>query len=116
MYDIQTYTEVGVNTIGRSKLELPTFIKGKSSGASGFLKYEIDNTVTNPKLVVTNVSQQFIKNEALIINGEEESILTTEVYDHNLGDVKSVFQEKLEHTLTQTLYWIGISLSSGNRI
>ena len=37
---------------------------------------------------------QFIKNEALIINGEEESILTTEVYDHNLGDVKSVFQEK----------------------
>ena len=95
MYDIQTYTEVGVNTIGRSKLELPTFIKGKSSGASGFLKYEIDNTVTDPKLVVTNVSGQFIKNEELIINGEEESILTTEVYDYNLGDVKSVFQNKI---------------------
>lgn len=94
MYDIQTYTEVGVNTIGRSKLELPTFIKGKSSGASGFLKYEIENTVADPKLVVTNVSGQFIKNEELIINGEEESILTTEVYDHNLGDVKSVFQNK----------------------
>ena len=58
----------------------------------GFLKYEIDNTVTNPKLVVTNVSGQFIKNEELIINGEEENILTTEVYDNNLGDVKSVFQ------------------------
>ena len=101
MYDIQTYSQVGINTLARNaenNLRAPGFYKkGKSSGATGFLKYDAFHS-QNVILTLTNVSGQFIENEPLIINGIEKNILTTSVNDFNLGDVKSVFQSKDDYS------------------
>ena len=99
LYDIQTYSQVGINTLApvENNLRAPAFIKGKSSGATGFLKYDAFHS-QNVILTLTNVSGQFIKNEPLIIDGIEKNILTTSVNDFNLGDVKSVFQSKDDYS------------------
>ncbi len=99
LYDIQTYSQVGINTLAAAEnnLRAPSFIKGKSSGATGFLKYDAFHS-QNVILTLTNVSGQFIENEPLIINGIEKNILTTSVNDFNLGDVKSVFQSKDDYS------------------
>jgi hypothetical protein len=100
LYDIQTYSQVGINTLAPfdNHLSAPAFIEGKSSGATGFLKYDAFHS-QNVILTLTNVSGQFIKNESLVINGVEiNKILTTSVNDFNLGDVKSVFQSKDEYS------------------
>ena len=94
LYDIQTYSTVGVNTLGNvgNFLQVPAYIKGKSSGASGYLKYNVSSG--NLNLTLTNVSGKFIENESLIVNGIEENIYTTSVTDYNLGDIKSLYQAK----------------------
>ena len=41
LYDIQTYTEVTLNQA--TTLTVPTHVRGKSSGATGFLRYDVSN-------------------------------------------------------------------------
>lgn len=87
LYDIQTFTNITVNTVP-SELASSSFVKGKSSGASGFVEGVSGGTVT-----LIDIKGQFLKNEPLIINGlEDNDILVTEVEDFNLGDVKSLSQ------------------------
>ena len=89
LYDIQTFTNISINqiTIAPSRLET-SFVKGKSSGASGFVENVSGNTLT-----LSDIRGQFLKNEPLIINGLEDSdIVVTEVEDFNIADVKSLSQ------------------------
>jgi hypothetical protein len=86
LYDVQTTTEITVNE--PITLTVPTFIKGKHSGATAFLKDAADNTTS---LVVYETSGKFIKNENFIIDGVENSRVAVAVTAHGIGDVLSVF-------------------------
>ena len=86
LYDVQTTTEITVNE--PITLTVPTFIKGKHSGATAFLKDAADDTTS---LVVYETSGKFIKNENFIIDGVENSRVAIAVTTHGIGDVLSVF-------------------------
>jgi len=86
LYDVQTTTEITLNE--NITLPVPTFIKGKNSGATGFLK----ETATNTKsLVLYETSGKFIKNENFIIDGIENPRVATAVTSYGISDVLSVF-------------------------
>lgn len=91
LYDIQTYTELFLNTTITS-VECPTtsYIVGKSSGASGY-------TVSVPssnKIVLSQISGSFIQGEELIINGSTETIRSIQTLkNYSVDDIKSVFQD-----------------------
>ena len=91
LYDIQTYTEITLNqAISTEELPASSFVKGKSSGASGYAVYAGGNTTV---LTLRQTSGTFIRGEQLIINGAEtkpRSISRIQVF--NIGDVKSVYQ------------------------
>ena len=86
LYDVQTTTEITVNE--PITLSVPTFIKGKNSGATAFLKDAATNTTS---LVVYEASGKFIKNENFIIDGVENPRVAVAVTAHGIGDVLSVF-------------------------
>ena len=86
LYDVQTTTEITVNE--PITLSVPTFIKGKNSGATAFLKDAATNTTS---LVVYEASGKFIKNENFIIDGVENPRVAVAVTAYGIGDVLSVF-------------------------
>ena len=86
LYDVQTTTEITVNE--PITLTVPTFIKGKHSGATAFLKDSADNTTS---LVVYETSGKFIKNENFIIDEVENSRVAVAVTAHGISDILSVF-------------------------
>jgi hypothetical protein len=90
VYDVQTFASVGVNTLGSSGLSIPAYIKGASSNATGYLKYNVNAGET--VLTLTNTTGKFIKNENLIINGIKQNYVVTSTYDYGISDTKSVFQ------------------------
>ena len=86
LFDVQTTTEVTLNeTI---TLSVPTFIKGKNSGATAFLKEAATDTKS---LVLYETSGKFIANENFIIDGVENSRVATAITSYGIGDVLSVF-------------------------
>jgi len=91
LYDIQTYTSLTLNqALTESQLPTTSFIKGKSSGASGYA-VSAGNGTTEVK--VRQTSGSFIKGEQIIINGLElypRSISNIVVYDST--DIKQVYQ------------------------
>ena len=91
LYDIQTYTTLILNqALSISQLPATSFIKGKSSGASGYAVSAGDGTTT---VSLRQTSGNFIKGEQIIINGLElypRSITNITVYDSQ--DIKQVYQ------------------------
>ena len=86
LYDVQTTTEITLNE--PISLSVPTFIKGKNSGATAFLK---DSTTDSTSLVLYETSGKFIENESFIIDGIENSRVAIAVTAHGISDVLSVF-------------------------
>ena len=86
LFDVQTTTEITLNeTI---TLSVPTFIKGKNSGATAFLKEAATDTKS---LVLYETSGKFIANENFIIDGVENPRVATAITSYGIGDVLSVF-------------------------
>ena len=86
LFDVQTTTEVTLNeTI---TLSVPTFIEGKNSGATAFLKEAATDTKS---LVLYETSGKFIANENFIIDGVENPRVATAITAYGIGDVLSVF-------------------------
>ncbi|NDB29069.1 DUF4815 domain-containing protein, partial [archaeon] len=85
LYDIQPYTELTLNQA--VTLNAPTYIEGKSSGASGHLRF---NTTTG---IVTayEVRGSFIKGEKLIFNGVDSNRIITNPIQYKISDVKSLY-------------------------
>ena len=69
-------------------LSVPTFIKGKHSGATAFLKDAASNTTS---LTVYETSGKFILNEDFTIDGVDNSRVAIAVTSHGISDVLSVF-------------------------
>ena len=86
LFDVQTVTEITLNE--PITLSVPTFIRGKRSGATAFLKDAASNTTA---LSVYETAGKFIANENFIIDGVENTRVAVAITAHGIGDVLSVF-------------------------
>ena len=87
LYDLQVYTEIDLNT--ETTLTTPTFIEGKSSGATAYLRHSIS---AGTALTAYCVSGDFFIGERLEFNGvSDNSRTTTDVHNFEISDVQSLF-------------------------
>jgi len=85
LYDIQTYTNITLNT--PTTLTVPTHIKGKSSGATGYLRYDVS---AGTAVTAYNTKGKFITGEQFIFNGEESGNVAAATTAHSTSDIKSI--------------------------
>ena len=86
LFDIQTTTDIVLNeTID---LEVPTFVEGKRSGATAFIK---DPVSAGKTVTVYQKSGDFLNNEPFIFNGIPNNRVAVAITEHSISDVKSVF-------------------------
>ena len=113
LYDIQTTTEITLNE--PISLSVPTFVQGKSSGASGFLK---DAVSGNNLITLYDTKGNFLRNESFIFDGIESGYVATAVTSHGISDIKSVYgivgaaSTFSANTIQSVRSTIGISLIS----
>tara|TARA_E500000331_G_C17270933_1_gene719213 strand:- start:190 stop:8478 length:8289 start_codon:yes stop_codon:yes gene_type:complete len=86
LYDIQTYTNITLNTNPEKALVVPTHIKGKSSGAVGYLRYNSVGTA----ITAYNTKGTFVTGEQLIFNGVESGNISVGSTAHTTSDIKSI--------------------------
>lgn len=86
LFDIQTVTEITTNET--VTLTTPTFVKGKSTGATGFLK---ENVNSSKSLVLYQTTGNFSLNEGLIFDGIESNRVSIAVTSYGFSDVKSLY-------------------------
>ena len=91
LYDIQTYTEITLNSaVSNSELPATSYVVGKSSGASG---YAVSAGGGSTRVKLRQTSGSFSISEQLIINGIEitpRSVKSVRVF--SAKDIKSVSQ------------------------
>jgi hypothetical protein len=90
LYDIQTYTELVLNeSLNSSQCPAGSFVKGISSGASGY----VSTAPTGTSLTLTQTSGAFIVGEQLKIN---DSLLNARsvksLRSYSTDDIKSIYQ------------------------
>lgn len=109
LFDIQTFTKLGLTTSFSSNLTTPCFIEGKKSGASGHLR----STVSSGSTILTlyETTGKFLENEQIIINGVDNGRLVNYVIDYSISDIKSVYSQVGISTFNADLV-----LSSGSYI
>ena len=86
MFDVQTTTEIALNQ--SHTLSTPTFIKGNSSGATGFLRYDVS---AGTAVTVYETNGTFVPNEKLSFNGIENGRIAIAITENSISDVKSVY-------------------------
>jgi hypothetical protein len=86
LYDVQTITEITLNE--PIDLSVPTFVQGKNSGASGFLK---DAVSANNLITLYDTKGNFLKNESFIFDGIESGYVAVAVTSYGISDIKSVY-------------------------
>ena len=90
LYDIQTYTILVLNsTISSAELPATSFVKGKSSGASG---YAVAAGGASDTISLRQTSGTFSVGEQLIINGLDFPRTIRTVTTYSTEDIKSVKQ------------------------
>ena len=75
LFDVQTYGDLSLNE--EVTLTVPTFIKGDSSGATGFLRYAVS---AGTALTVYQATGNFINGEKLIFDNSTETRVSTGFY------------------------------------
>mgnify|MGYP003113096175 CR=1 FL=1 len=86
LYDVQTYTNITANTAVTKTL--PQHVKGKSSGATGYLRYDVN---AGTAMTAYNVNGKFIQGEQLIFNGIEEGNVIGLTTSYSSSDIKSLY-------------------------
>ena len=87
LYDVQTYTDLTLNEA--VTFSTPTFIEGASSGASGFLRYDVN---AGTAATVYDVKGQFSVGERITFDGQDSTNRTiTGITNHETSDVQSVY-------------------------
>ena len=90
LYDIQTYTTLVLNSsVSNSELPATSFVKGKSSGASG---YAVSAGGASATINLRQTSGTFSVGEQLTINGIDFPRTIRSVTSYSTEDVKSVYQ------------------------
>lgn len=86
LFDVQPYTEITLND--PISLQVPTFIKGSSSGATAFLS----ETVTNSGILTTyNVNGRFLNGERLSFDRIQNNRIITSIKTYDTSDFKSIY-------------------------
>jgi len=95
LYDVELFTYITLNrTVLTSQVRRSTQIRGKFSGAIGFVYAEPGESL---HLTISDVSGEFQLGEALIFNGVEDPHVTIRDIDSfKFSDVKSVYQLSTE--------------------
>ena len=86
LYDVQTTVDLSLNRA--ETLNIPTFVKGANSGATGFVRYAVS---AGTAVTVYETEGSFIPNEALIFNGVQNGRTAIAVTEHGISDVKSIY-------------------------
>ncbi|MHA1967845.1 MAG: DUF4815 domain-containing protein, partial [Candidatus Hodarchaeales archaeon] len=91
LFDIQTFTTLGLTTSLTETITTPSFIEGKRSGASGYL---VSDTLSGSNsLTLYQVGGTFLENEPFSVNGIDNSRLINSVTDYSIRDVKSLHSQ-----------------------
>jgi hypothetical protein len=91
VYDVQTYTQITVNTNVTNEVLKSSFVKGLSSGSSGYIAEDPNNSNV---LFLYQTSGSFAKNEQVIFNNNKNLIRTIQdIKVYGPKDVKSVYQK-----------------------
>ena len=85
LFDIQTDTELTINQA--HTIALPAIIQGRNSGAKGFLRTAVSSGTT---ITLNQVSGKFLKDEQILINGDINGRVITNISKFDISDVKSV--------------------------
>ena len=89
LYDVQTYTSLTLNTpVAPLGLITSSYIKGKSSGASGYAV----SSGSGSTVSIRQTSGTFSVGEQLIINGVDASATVASVIAYGTRDIKSASQ------------------------
>ena len=94
LFDVQTVTDIAINQAPTAvdgsdgTWSAGTFVKGKNSGATGFLRYDVS---AGTALTVTQTTGEFIKNESLSFNGIQNGRVAIAVTEYGISNVKSVY-------------------------
>ena len=86
LFDLQTYTEFTLNQNIES-ITFPTRIVGRSSGASGFLRY---NASQSGIITAYNILGNFAVGEQLLFDSISETRISTAITNYSISDVKSI--------------------------
>ena len=86
LYDIQLFSKITLNE--PVTFSIPTEVKGKYSGATGFLRSAVSNSTS---IEVYEKSGEFLTNEPFIINGKANNRVAVAVTSFGMQDVKSVY-------------------------
>jgi hypothetical protein len=87
LYDIQTYTNVTFNrSVTATEIPTSSFIKGKSSGASGFVVLGASASSLN----LSQTSGTFVTGEKLIVNGIETALTIASFIQNTTDQIKAV--------------------------
>jgi len=102
LFDIQTYTRLVINsTLSNGECPGGSYIKGLSSGASGYVT-SAGPSGTNT-LTLVNTSGNFIAGEQISINGTTVvSRAIKHIFTYTADDIKSIFQDTSADPTLQT--------------
>jgi len=93
LYDIQTYTTVTFNrSVTATEIPTSSFIKGKSSGASGFVVLGASTADLN----LSQTSGTFVTGEKLIVNGIETALTIASFTQNTIDQLDTVRQKGAE--------------------
>lgn len=88
LYDTQIFTKLTLNVDATGKILTSYKIKGLSSNATGYVR-----SISATEVVLTQVSGEFIRNEAVSVNGQTTNAFSVTIIDsYRVNDVKSVNQ------------------------
>lgn len=90
LFDVQGYTEITLNQNldSNTLYNIPCQVLGKSSGATGFLRYDSRNSGIT---TIYDIRGTFSVGEKLAFNGIENTRVSTAVTSYSLNDVKSLY-------------------------
>ncbi len=86
LYDVQLTTRITLND--DISLSVPTYVKGRYSGATGFLKSAVSNSTS---LEIYEKQGDFLKNEPFDFNGESNNRVAVAVTSYGMSDVKQIY-------------------------
>jgi len=86
LYDVQMTTKVTLNE--PADISIPTFVKGKYTGATGFAQTAVTDSTA---LRLYETKGEFAPNEPLLFNGVESSRVAVAVTASKLQDAKSIY-------------------------
>jgi len=90
LYDIQTYTKLVLNkAISTTELPKSSYVKGKSSGATGYAVAVGGGSTT---IQLSQTSGKFSQGEQLVINGVDSSTSIKTITSYGTQNIKSVKQ------------------------